>query len=79
MAKEMTVSEMARLGGIARGEKVRAGLLPVTGAAVPKPTVCPRCGKIQPSARQAWVHCRKPKANKKAAEKTGKKRREKEN
>ena len=52
---------MARLGGIARGELVRAGLLPVTGAAVPIPTVCLRCGVEQPSARIAWMHCRVPK------------------
>ncbi|MDP8990436.1 MAG: hypothetical protein M3N41_10215 [Acidobacteriota bacterium] len=78
--KEMTVKEMASLGGIARAEMVKAGLLPVTGAAVPKPTVCPRCGVEQPSARQAWVHCRVPKgkkATKMAAKKAGKKARKK--
>ena len=25
-----------------------------------KPTPCPKCGKLQPTARQARVHCRKP-------------------
>lgn len=41
-------SAVARLGGKAGG-KARA-----------KPTLCPRCGKLQPTARAAWVHCRKP-------------------
>jgi len=30
------------------------------GRARAKPTVCPRCKQLQPSARAAWVHCRKP-------------------
>lgn len=25
----------------------------------PIPTACARCGEIQPSARKAWMHCRK--------------------
>lgn len=37
------------------------------GKAKAKPTKCARCGKIQPTARAAWVHCRKPRAKKKAA------------
>lgn len=34
------------------------------------PTKCPRCGEMQPSARQAWLHCRgtRTEAAKKAAE-----------
>ena len=55
---------LGRLGGKARGKKLRAGLVPVSGAAVPKPTPCPRCGEVQPSARAAWVHCRKTRAKK---------------
>jgi hypothetical protein len=65
----MSVADAGRLGGIARGEKVRAGEVEVSGAAVPKPTKCPRCGQTQPSARAAWVHCRKPQAKKKTAKK----------
>jgi len=57
----MTVAEMARLGGLAHAEGVREGRIPLSGAAVPKPTVCPRCGKTQPSARAAWRHCRQAK------------------
>lgn len=73
----MTVSEMASLGGIAHGEGVRDGTIPISGAAVPKPTICPRCGEEQPSARIAWMHCRVPKkkkAAKKAAVKKAKKK-----
>jgi hypothetical protein len=71
----MTVSEAGRLGGIKRGEGLRAGTVRVSGAAVPIPTICPRCGVEQPSARQAWVHCRKPRTAKKKApaKKAGKK------
>jgi hypothetical protein len=58
------MAEMGRRGGTARGEGLRAGTVELSGAAVPKPTVCPRCGETQPSARAAWVHCRKPKAKK---------------
>jgi len=46
------------------------------------PTPCPRCGKIQPSARKAWMHCREERsvavkktwAVKKAAAKKAKKK-----
>lgn len=34
-----------------------------------KETVCPRCGELLPTARAAWVHCRKPR--KKAEAKKG--------
>jgi hypothetical protein len=51
-----------RKGGLARGESLRAGLVPLSGAAVAKPTKCPRCGEDQPSARIAWMHCRTGKA-----------------
>ena len=51
---------LGRRGGKARGEKLRAGLIPLSGAAVPKPTLCPRCGQEQASARAAWRHCRTP-------------------
>lgn len=64
MSNDMTVSQMARLGGLAKAKLVKSGKVPAAGAAVPKPTVCPRCGETQPSARQAWVHCRVPKGNK---------------
>jgi hypothetical protein len=62
----MTVAEAGRRGGIARGKALRAGTTPLSGAAVAKPTPCPRCGKTQPSARIAWMHCRKPKTKKNA-------------
>lgn len=52
---------LGRLGGKARGEKLRAGLVAISGAAVPKETACVRCGQVQPSAREAWRHCRAPK------------------
>jgi hypothetical protein len=68
-SSNMSVSEAGRLGGIARGEGLRSGEIEVSGAAVPKPTVCPRCGKEQPSARAAWVHCRKPRVKKAVVEK----------
>lgn len=41
------------------------------GKAKAKPTPCERCGKILPTAREAWMHCRKPR---KAAAKKAKKR-----
>jgi hypothetical protein len=63
----MTVAEAGRRGGIKRGEGLRAGTVELSGAAVAKPTVCPRCGKTQPSARAAWVHCRKTRAKTKKA------------
>lgn len=55
---------MGKKGGEVTGKRIKAGILPVTGAAVPKPTKCARCGKLQPSARAAWVHCRKPRKGK---------------
>ena len=39
-----SMSEIGRKGGRARA----------------KPTPCARCGEVQPTARAAWVHCRKP-------------------
>jgi hypothetical protein len=39
----------------------------VSGKSRAKSTVCPRCKKVQPSARAAWVHCRKPRARIKRA------------
>ena len=57
----MTVVEAGRRGGIARGKGIRAGTIPLSGAAVPIPTKCPRCHKVQPSARAAWRHCRNKK------------------
>ncbi len=58
--KDPAAISLGRKGGLARGVKLRAGLVAVSGAAVPKPTACPRCGVEQPSARIAWVHCRRP-------------------
>jgi hypothetical protein len=66
----MTVVEAGRRGGIARGESLRAGRIPMSGAAVPIPTVCPRCGEMQPGARIAWLHCRSTKRGRPPA-KTG--------
>jgi len=66
-ASEMSVSEAGRLGGIARGKGLRSGKVELSGAAVAKPTVCPRCGNEQPSARAAWMHCRKPRVKKSVA------------
>lgn len=60
MAKEITLREhLSRIGVL--GGKARA-----------KPTPCERCGATQPTARQAWMHCRKPR--KKAAPKKAKKK-----
>ena len=28
------------------------------GGRPPKPTACPRCDEVQPSAGEAWKHCR---------------------
>jgi hypothetical protein len=42
------------------------------GKARAKPTACERCGKIQPTARAAWVHCRKPRVRKTGKKKAGK-------
>jgi hypothetical protein len=43
------------------------------GQARAKPSPCERCGKILPTARQAWMHCRKPRAKtKKKKKKAGK-------
>jgi hypothetical protein len=63
------MKDIGRRGGLATGEGRRAGTIPLSGAAIPKPTVCPRCGVEQPSARAAWVHCRKPKVKTKTAAK----------
>lgn len=60
----LVMSEMGKKGGEERGKRIRAGQLPVSGAAVPKPTKCARCGVEQPSARAAWVHCRKSRGTK---------------
>jgi hypothetical protein len=46
--KGPSMAEIGAIGGKIGGKK-RA-----------KPTKCPRCGKLQPTARQAWTHCRKP-------------------
>jgi len=62
--KNQAAVKLGRLGGKARGALLKAGLIPVSGAAVPKPTLCPRCGIEQPSARAAWVHCRGRKKDK---------------
>ena len=71
MAKKTTVvsdEELKRLwaqrSSRIRTEKIKSGELKIKpgGAAIPKPTVCPRCGKMQPSARIAWMHCRTPQA-----------------
>jgi hypothetical protein len=71
------MKHIGSLGGIAHGELVRSGEIPVSGKAVPIPTICPRCGVEQPSARIAWRHCRVPKkkaAVKKSAKKKAQKR-----
>lgn len=41
-----------------KGDMAKIGALGGKGRA--KPTPCPRCGQLQPTARAAWVHCRKP-------------------
>ena len=43
-----------------KAELIRSGDLPASaaGGRKPKPTACERCGKTQPSARAAWMHCR---------------------
>ena len=55
---------LGRKGGLARGAGLRAGTIALSGAAVPIPTACIRCGEVQPSARAAWVHCRIPRGEK---------------
>lgn len=71
LKKSMTTAAAGRLGGLARAERLAAGEITIepAGAAVPKPTICPRCGVEQPSARAAWVHCRKPRTKKKVGKK----------
>ncbi len=61
MSKDPAAVKLGRKGGKARGESLRAGRVPVTGAAArgPVPTECPRCGEVQESARVAWKHCRR--------------------
>ena len=59
-AVSVYMAKIGRKGGKAKGKLVRAGEIAVSGAAVPIPTPCPRCGETMPSARQAWRHCRGP-------------------
>jgi hypothetical protein len=56
--KGPSMAEIGALGGAVSG-KSRA-----------KPTRCDRCKEFQPSAREAWVHCRKPRAKSKRVEPT---------
>lgn len=45
MSDEITLREhLTRIGSL--GGKAKA-----------KPTPCPRCGEVQPTARGAWLHC----------------------
>lgn len=60
--RRMTAQDWGRIGGLARARAFRRGEVAVSGAAVARATVCPRCGKCLPSARQAWRHCRTGKA-----------------
>jgi len=60
MAKEITLKQhLTKIGAL--GGKKRA-----------RPTKCERCGELQPTARAAWMHCRKPRAKKTAVKKHGK-------
>lgn len=54
--KSRSAVAMGRKGGLARAARLRAGEIPVSGAAVPKPTYCGRCGELQPSAALAKAH-----------------------
>ncbi len=67
MAKSKNPAAVAlgRLGGKARGKLLRAGKVALSGAAVGIPTICPRCGVEQISARAAWRHCRTRKTRQK--------------
>lgn len=72
------LAEIGRRGGEAKVAKgfakmPKTQLLAVAsqgGKAGAIETPCPRCGKLQPSARAAWMHCRKPR-KKAAAKKKG--------
>lgn len=51
-ARGADMSAVASLGGQAAAAKGVSGRRPVE-------TACPRCGEVCPSARVAWMHCRK--------------------
>jgi hypothetical protein len=52
--EKISVAEAGRRGGIAHAALVRAGLIPVTGAAEPKETVCRKgCQTVYPTATAA--------------------------
>ncbi len=60
-AAAVALGKLRARKGPAMGEIGRLG-----GRARAKPTVCPRCGEVQPTARAAWVHCRKARKSKAA-------------
>lgn len=57
---DKTITEVARMGGKARAAAIANGDAPETRGRKAVPTPCERCGAVQPSARAAWMHCRKP-------------------
>jgi hypothetical protein len=42
---KLAATELGRRGGLARGKNQKAGAVPLTGAAVPKPTLCLHCAR----------------------------------
>jgi hypothetical protein len=54
--KSQAAVNLGRKGGLARGERLRAGEIPLSGAATPQPRYCARCGVLCESASLAKAH-----------------------
>jgi hypothetical protein len=55
---DTSLTEHQRNAANAKNALAAAGKVAVGGRPA-IPTDCPRCGREQPSARAAWMHCRK--------------------
>ena len=77
MAKKNPAAvELAALRMVKMTPEERSQVAAMGGKARAKPTRCPRCGLLLPTARAAWLHCRKPrKASDAKGEAVAKKRR----
>jgi hypothetical protein len=57
---KLTLQQHMRNARAAKQAMLDSGELPASaaGGRHPKPTKCARCGLVQPSFREAFVHCR---------------------